>query len=285
MASDEGFVLMFSGCTDAQTSADVKDTSRFGIPAEARSGGAGGAMTSSLIKAMGEMSWTTYARLLKRMRRILKDEGYKQRPMLSTNASFWLNLHIFGIRRADSVDRYRGVLIGINYTNSGIPALSGCQNDVWSMMNFMGSKGYAENHMRILLDDGQYEPPTKRNILSAMEWLVEGAQAGDTLFLHYSGHGVNVRNSGNADAEASGQDQAIVPLDAVLPVGTPQFEQSIIRDDDMYNILVKNLPKGVKLLVVCDCCHSGSMLDLPYTYPYIDETDVCPCLAGALPSF
>ena len=37
-----------------------------------------------------------------------------------------------------------------------------------------------------------------------------------------------------------------------------------VKDDDLFNILVKKLPKGVKLRVMFDCCHSGSGLDLPY---------------------
>ena len=39
------------------------------------------------------------------------------------------------------------------------------------------------------MDDGQHENPTHDNILAAMEWLSEGASQGDSLFLHYSGHG------------------------------------------------------------------------------------------------
>ena len=43
--------------------------------------------------------------------------------------------------------------------------------------------------MRLLMDDGVSEAPTRQNILNAVDWLVEGAQSGDSLFFHYSGHG------------------------------------------------------------------------------------------------
>ena len=33
------------------------------------------------------------------------------------------------------------------------------------------------------------EKPTLLNIIAAIMWLVEGASPGDSLFLHYSGHG------------------------------------------------------------------------------------------------
>lgn len=34
-----------------------------------------------------------------------------------------------------------------------------------------------------------WKRPTKANILTTMKWLVDGAQPGDSLFFHYSGHG------------------------------------------------------------------------------------------------
>lgn len=39
-----------------------------------------------------------------------------------------------------------------------------------------------------------------------------------------------------------------------------------IVDDDIHDLLVKSLPKGVRLTAILDCCHSGSVFDLPYTY-------------------
>jgi hypothetical protein len=40
----------------------------------------------------------------------------------------------------------------------------------------------------------------------------------------------------------------------------------MITDDDMHSMLVNPLPKGAKLTCIFDCCHSGTMLDLPFTY-------------------
>ena len=39
-----------------------------------------------------------------------------------------------------------------------------------------------------------------------------------------------------------------------------------ITDDELFKILVKDLPEGCKLTAVMDCCHSGTGLDLPYDY-------------------
>lgn len=40
-----------------------------------------------------------------------------------------------------------------------------------------------------------------------------------------------------------------------------------IRDDDLFLTLIGKMPKDVQLTcVMVDCCHSGSVLDLPYTF-------------------
>jgi hypothetical protein len=98
--------------------------------------------------------------------------------------------------------------------------------------------------------------PTKNNILRAMQWLVQGAEPNDSLFLHYSGHGGQTADL-DGDEE-DGSDEVIYPVD---------FKQAgHIVDDQMHHILVKPLKAGVRLTAIFDSCHSGSVLDLPYIY-------------------
>jgi len=40
----------------------------------------------------------------------------------------------------------------------------------------------------------------------------------------------------------------------------------IIVDDCIHDIMVKPLPRGCRLTAVLDCCHSGTLLDLPFIY-------------------
>ncbi|PWA03519.1 hypothetical protein BB558_000106 [Smittium angustum] len=147
---------------------------------------------------------------------------------------------------------------GINYVGSKF-RLRGCINDVHRMKKFiMEHFGFKEADMVILTDD-QKNPnrlPTRENILKAMKWLVSDAKMNDSFFFHYSGHGSRVEDK--SGDELDGEDETICPLD---------FEKNgQIIDDDMNMIMVRPLPPGARLTAIFDCCHSGSALDLPFTY-------------------
>jgi hypothetical protein len=40
----------------------------------------------------------------------------------------------------------------------------------------------------------------------------------------------------------------------------------LIRDDDLHANLICALARGVAMVALMDCCHSGTVLDLPYKY-------------------
>jgi metacaspase-1 len=153
----------------------------------------------------------------------------------------------------------KSLFIGINYFGSK-SELRGCINDVVNIKKFVVEHfKFPEDadHMKTLTDDDEANKPTRANILQAFDWLVSGAKAGDSLFFHYSGHG-----GGNADKtadteEQDGQDETLVPVD---------YESAgQIVDDDLHAKLIATLPAGVRLTAIMDCCHSGSVFDLPYT--------------------
>ncbi len=107
--------------------------------------------------------------------------------------------------------RRKSLLIGINYTGQQ-SALRGCQQDVRNMTEFLTARGYpSDPNSQVILTDARSGPfyPTGRNILTAMDWLVSEPQT--CLFLHYSGHGSQVRDP-DGD-RASGYDSTIVPVD------------------------------------------------------------------------
>jgi len=251
-------VIMFSGCQDSQTSADVYNTSSFGLPSDSGPGGAGGACTSSMIKALSDSDQYTWVSLLQAMRGILTGQ-YTQVPMLSSSRSMDLNCD-FSVKNPESNGNMRALLVGINYVGQN-GELRGCHNDVETMRRYLEGQGYEENNMKILLDDGEHEDPNKDNIIAAFQWLVDGAEAGDSLFFHYSGHGASVRD--DEGDEADGKDEALVPVD--------YNSAGLLRDDDVFKYLVGPLKAGVSLTCVLDCCHSGTILDLPFVFKADDQ--------------
>ncbi|KAH7047904.1 metacaspase-1 [Linnemannia elongata] len=153
--------------------------------------------------------------------------------------------------------RKRALLIGINYFGQK-SQLRGCINDVRNIKAFIQRFGFREEDTVTLTDD-QTNPtriPTKANILSGMQWLVRDARPNDSFFLHFSGHGGQTADlDGDED---DGNDNTIYPVD--------HTRAGVIVDDIMHDIMVKPLPAGCRLTAIMDCCHSGSALDLPFTY-------------------
>eukprot|EP01057_Protomagalhaensia_wolfi_P005127 Protomagalhaensia_wolfi_Nauph_80__5126@NODE_547_length_2329_cov_13_934934_g407_i0_p1_GENE_NODE_547_length_2329_cov_13_934934_g407_i0NODE_547_length_2329_cov_13_934934_g407_i0_p1_ORF_typecomplete_len500_score91_42Peptidase_C14/PF00656_22/5_5e58Raptor_N/PF14538_6/8_1e05Peptidase_C13/PF01650_18/0_0064DUF1296/PF06972_11/0_17HOIPUBA/PF16678_5/0_21G_path_suppress/PF15991_5/5_9DUF3824/PF12868_7/6_8e03DUF3824/PF12868_7/0_43_NODE_547_length_2329_cov_13_934934_g407_i0681567 len=165
--------------------------------------------------------------------------------------------------------RQKALLIAINYDGTK-DELSGPRQDV-RRMGAMLEKVYgfrSDNTVELTDARENYKNPiylpTKKNILKAMEWLVKDAQTGDVLFFHYSGHGSQKPSLDGYTYEQDGLDETICPLD---------FRKAgEIRDDEMASIMQKDLPAGVRLFCVMDCCHSGTGLDLPYVCDVEDDT-------------
>jgi metacaspase-1 len=152
----------------------------------------------------------------------------------------------------------RALMIGINYTGHAQGQLSGCHNDVRNMKEYIKDvHGFKEENITVLLDDEGYTQPTRENMLQAYRNLVASAEPGDALFCHYSGHGGKIRDD-ELREESDNCDETLVPLDYQT--------EGQIRDDDLYDTLVKPLPESVHLVCLMDCCHSGTVLDLPYIY-------------------
>ncbi|KAJ3044110.1 Ca(2+)-dependent cysteine protease [Rhizophlyctis rosea] len=160
----------------------------------------------------------------------------------------------------------KALFIGINYFGQQ-SELRGCINDVWNVHRWLTKNyPYAPQEILVLTDD-QKDPtriPTRQNITNAMRWLVAGAAPGDAFFLHFSGHGSQQRDA-DGDEE-DGTDETIVPVDYKTA--------GQITDDEMNAILVRPLPQGSRLTAIFDCCHSGSMMDLPYTYSITGQQEI-----------
>ncbi len=106
--------------------------------------------------------------------------------------------------------------------------------------------GFSEQNIRELRD----AEAIKGDIGKQMKWLLKGARKGDRLLLHFSGHG-------SFTADQDGDDEGGV--DELLCLYDMDFDddQTYILDDDLRN-WTKTLPDGARLVVLLDCCHSGT---------------------------
>ena len=253
-------VRMISGCEDSQTSADVSNVANFKLPDPA--GRAGGACTSTLLKILYNdeenipNDTLSFTQVLEEMRSHLASNGYSQIPQLTSLNKIDVSTD-FELVPSTATGTRRAVMIGINYVGHDSGVLSGCHNDVLNMKKYiMEIHGFQEENITILMDDDIHSPPTKDNMLAAYKQIVSDSEEGDAIFLHYSGHGTKVRDS--SGDEDDGYDEALVPVD--------YNESGLINDDDLFEILIAPLPDNVHMVSLMDCCHSGTILDLPYIF-------------------
>lgn len=129
-----------------------------------------------------------------------------------------------------------------------------------------------------------HEAPTRKNILKSMQWLVQDAKAGDNLLFFFAGHGGQSRDV-DGDEE-DGKDEHICPvIQGQHPKFAAAFDGSLekeeaddivgrgISDDEIFDIMLKDLPEGVRLTTIFDACHSQTMADLAHSYEVQVEAD------------
>lgn len=143
--------------------------------------------------------------------------------------------------------------------------LNGCINDVKRMSEFLRTRhGFQPNELTVVTDDMPGANLTKSGILNELLLLALRSKRFDLdyCYIHYSGHGTYIRDRNND--EIDGFDEGIVSTDF--------FRAGCIDDDTLYNVMSRFNPK-TKVVCMFDCCHSGSILDLPIAY---DEGQLVP---------
>lgn len=148
---------------------------------------------------------------------------------------------------------HRSLIIGVgNYpVESGWRQLSSC-NDVTLL------KGELSKHGKVstLCD----EQATYTGIRSALNKLLSETCMGDTVILHFSGHGQQMLT--DDESESDMLDEAFVPYDAPSEWSKTYHGERHFRDNLMTKYLLKfrrKLHGNGLLFVVMDDCHSDSM--------------------------
>ena len=138
----------------------------------------------------------------------------------------------------------RALLIGINRYQIDGADLRGCVNDVKDLSaTLVEFYGFSRKNVTVLTDGAA----TKKAMEAGIKALVRDSKEGDVAVLHYSGHGSNVPDDN--DDEADGRDEILCPTD--LDWKDP------LRDDWLRSTL-DGLRDGVSFTAIMDCCHSGT---------------------------
>ena len=133
--------------------------------------------------------------------------------------------------------------------------------------------------MTILMDDEEYEPPTFLNIVEAFKALSEESQPGDAVFVHFSGHGGRVFDAPTdaSQTEGTSYDEVIAPWD--------YKSSGLIQDTLIFKTLLAPMRYGVTVTIIIDCCDTGMVLDMPYSWSSNRETNTSNSVAKVRPHF
>ncbi|MDH2388836.1 caspase family protein [Streptomyces sp. HNM0663] len=121
-------------------------------------------------------------------------------------------------------------------------ALVACENDARDMAALAREAGFSDT---VLFGaDG-----TAGNVTAELRKAASRLKSGDILLLSYSGHGGQIPNEVGGDVEPDALDETLVLYDR-------QFL------DDEVNRELARFTDGVRILVLLDCCHSGSGIEV-----------------------
>jgi hypothetical protein len=151
------------------------------------------------------------------------------------------------------------LLAGVNDYGGRLNTLSGCVNDIRGFEEFLAGRVPEETRHVLTLIDGQ---ATRQHIIAGFTDHLSSAGAADVAIFYFSGHGSEEPVEEKYwRLEPTGRNQTIVCADSRRP-GVPD-----LADKELNDLIAGVAADGAHVLVVLDCCHSGSGTRDPRTLP------------------
>mmetsp|Transcript_116 Transcript_116/g.390 ORF Transcript_116/g.390 Transcript_116/m.390 type:complete len:323 (-) Transcript_116:205-1173(-) len=97
---------------------------------------------------------------------------------------------------------------------------------------------------------------TRKGVIDNIRRVAELCEDDDYFVFYFAGHGINVKDT--SGDELDGQDEAFVLVDNDGKIS----KESLLIDDEFADILLTSTRESVRILVLTDCCHSGTVADL-----------------------
>lgn len=187
----------------------------------------------------------------------------------------------------------RALLIGIDrYLPPRQPTmpryghLYGCVRDVERMARWLErGLGVPQHRIECLVAlHGTPAPPSERRrewpsyegLVAAFERLIDQAEPGEHLWIHYSGHGGRVPTLVPERKGPLGLDECLVPWD----IGDPNARY--LRDVELAVLLERLERTGAFVTLVIDCCHAGGTARRGWRVRGVDTVDRTPRPAESL---
>ncbi|KAI0947656.1 hypothetical protein AcW1_009360 [Taiwanofungus camphoratus] len=159
----------------------------------------------------------------------------------------------------------KALLIGINYcdatgynveaSSKSMESLRGPRQDALDFAAFLIDKfGYDSADVTVMVEDHENPDlvPSHINVRRALRYFhksITAAKTGDRFVFLYAGHSAQVECKEHT--EEDGLDEVLVTTDL-----------EHIKDNELRQYLVDDLPAGAYLTAILDSCHSGTLLDL-----------------------
>lgn len=149
----------------------------------------------------------------------------------------------------------KGLLFGLNYAHVPDAKLNGCINDVHNMATYLQTT--FNMPCAIHTDDTDLENTSGMGIVQKLYELAVSTYKDDLdlVWIHYSGHGSYIRDK--SSDERDGKDECLVPSD---------FKTKGMLVDDVINRLFSNFNPKTRVIFMFDCCHSGTIGDVKYSW-------------------
>ncbi|WP_295955727.1 caspase family protein [Rhodoferax sp.] len=136
--------------------------------------------------------------------------------------------------------------------------LDGPRHDVAAVQTSLAAQGISRAHTTVLADGVPgATPPTQAAILAALDGLTPRLQAGDSVLLYWSGHGVRSPAPPKASQEPDGLDEYLLARDAQRDRRTGRL-QGAVHDAALGARIDAWQARGAQVFVVFDTCHAAS---------------------------
>jgi pimeloyl-ACP methyl ester carboxylesterase len=143
-------------------------------------------------------------------------------------------------------------LVGINNYQAPVPRLSGCTNDIDAFETYLrGRTAKDQFNLKLLklVDEGA----TRQAIIDGFRQHLRQAEKEDVALFYYSGHGSQETAPQEFwEVEPDHMDETLVCFDS------RQLEGWDLADKELAYLIHEVAEKGPHMLVILDCCHSGS---------------------------